>query len=236
MKDTINFNKVYIIQSLFENDKKTGTNLYNDLLRWHEYQLKPFSSELIDVYDKKSFKESLDLIKRNIEQEKQIPYIHFEIHGNREGFVISSNENISWNELADKLREINILIKNNLFISLATCYGAYIFNALTPFDKVPFYAYIGPDGEIFENDIEVCFNSYFEILLREFDFRPALEALNKENNNKDVFYDYKSSEDIFELIANRLIEKIKNGEKSDGEKDIYIKEILKLKRDVLMEE
>ena len=30
----IQFNRIYIVESLQSNDRKTGTELYNDLLRW----------------------------------------------------------------------------------------------------------------------------------------------------------------------------------------------------------
>lgn len=41
------FNKIYIVESLPENEEKTGRDLYNDVVRWKTYNNPDLRSELI---------------------------------------------------------------------------------------------------------------------------------------------------------------------------------------------
>ncbi len=118
------FNKVYVIESLdSEEEKLTGQELYNDLLRWKEYQVKDFKSDLIQVSNKSEFKAALDRIKEECTTKGFYPIIHFEVHGSEDksGLILNSGELIKWSELYKDLIEINSIIGNNLFITLAVC-------------------------------------------------------------------------------------------------------------------
>jgi len=92
-----------------------------------------------------------------------------------------------------------------LFISLATCYGAYIFNALDPLGRVPFYAFVGPSSEVSEGEVEADWNLYFNELLTTRDFSVAIQALNQSNPRTP--YMFKTSEEIFNAGIDNWIKK-----------------------------
>ena len=55
MSRQFSFNKVYVIESLFSTETKTGENLYNDLLRWKAAKPDILESELIQVNNRIEF-------------------------------------------------------------------------------------------------------------------------------------------------------------------------------------
>jgi hypothetical protein len=110
------FNKVYVIESLDEKTEKlTGKELYEDLLRWKEFQIKDFKSEYIPVADRKDFFKILETIKDECTTKGQYPILHFEIHGSsdKSGLVLKSKELITWQELYQDLIDLNSSIGNN---------------------------------------------------------------------------------------------------------------------------
>jgi hypothetical protein len=204
-KKEIGFNRIYVIESLDEDESKTGSNLYHDLLRYREYALEHVFAELVMINTKDDFRKLSTKIYNDIIRTSHIPYLHFEVHGCMEGLVLTSGERILWSELYNFCLEINRIVKNNLFVSFATCYGAYIFSIVDPTKPSPFFGYIGSPVEIYSQEIEASYNAYFEALLRSFDFNQAIDALNLANpkgQNRFVCY---SSEQIFDIVSEKFI-------------------------------
>ena len=133
--------------------------------------------------------------------EGKFPFIHLEIHGssNKDGLVLNSGQLVTWLELANRLREINILTANNLTVSLATCHGAYIYREMSLIERAPFWGFVAPWDEIDEDDVEVSFNSFFDTLLDTLDFGEAVSRLNS-SNNLPYRYHFYNSEAVFDRI------------------------------------
>lgn len=193
---SFDMNKIFIIESLKDDEIKTGKNLFDNQLKDRQDKL---PSEFFQVMNRNDFFSCLDSIKNDANINQTLPFIHFEIHGCIEGIVTSSEEFITWREFANKLREINIITKNNLCISLATCYGAYIYSEINPTKKAPFWGFIGPWEEVSAGSISASFNSFFECLLITFDFYKSINALNSHNGS-DYEYTFKYSEEVFEKV------------------------------------
>jgi hypothetical protein len=197
------FNKIYVIESLFPDDKKTGTLLYNDLLKIKTFQIPQLKSELFNPNTKKELIECFEKIKKEIVELDTYPFIHLELHGsnNKDGLALNSYELITWNELAEYFRAINQLCYHNLFVSLATCYGAYIFEEIKPWEPAPFWGYVGTYIKVHEDDIEVSFYSFFDTLLDTLDFNISVKSLNESNNILEYRYVFYNAEAVFELIC-----------------------------------
>ncbi len=198
------FNKIYIIESLFQEDIKTGALLYNDVIKWKTYSHEILQSEYIETPDVQSFEDSLNRIYSET-LKGTLPFIHFEIHGHvlKGGFVLRSKELISWNSLASLTRKINISTNNNLIISLATCFGAYFLNSLDINEVAPFACCVSTTDKITANEIQQDFTSFFETVLTTTSFNLAVKELNKSNSiyNKYHFF---SSEEFLELLFRRM--------------------------------
>src|SRR5690606_18550279 len=103
--------------------------------------------------------------------------IHFEIHGSVNGFQLKNGDDVSWSEVADLCRVINVAIKNQLIVSLATCFGAYITLGIDVRQRSPFWGFIGPKNAIVQQDVIEDFSSLFEELMNSYDIEKALATL-----------------------------------------------------------
>lgn len=204
----LRFNRVYVLQSLDKAEKQTGSILYNDLLRWQHYQLNKLSAELVEVECKAHLISVFDQIRENVYTNNYYPYIHFEVHGNQMGLVLNTSELVTWKELAIWFETINWSIQNNLFVSFATCYGAKIFEKIDIMRVSPFFGFLAPTDKVLNNDIEVGFYKYFETLFSTFDGNQAIKVLNDSLSSGSSKFICQQSEQVFEIIANKYIEKL----------------------------
>jgi len=203
------FNKVYVIESLNDREEKlTGTELYNDLLRWKEHQIKDFKAELIQVEDRKEFFKTIEFIKDECATKGQFPIIHFEIHGSEDktGLILNSGELIEWLELYNDLREINSILGNNLFITLAVCHGAYIMELIKAHKPSPFWGFIGSFDAIDEDDLMIRYNEFYDEFLRSFNLDMAVRKLHESNSDIPSSYRFINSEMTFANVMRQYFD------------------------------
>ncbi len=175
----IKFNVIYVIQSLAQDERQTGSEIALQIrLACIKRGIEPLD-ELIPVENRASFFEAIEAILESIKDGAR-PYIHFEMHGSPAGGLsLSNGEHISWQELKEPMREINIACANNLYVSLATCHGANFLDMYKgELDKpCPFFGYIGADKEVNAVDFESSFTFFFQTLLTEDNLTNAIMAL-----------------------------------------------------------
>ena len=78
MDVSFEFNKAYVIESL-GNERKTGKELYDDLLRWQSYKIKGFEAEIFQPVTKADFFDTIEQIKLDSVSNGKYPIIHIEI-------------------------------------------------------------------------------------------------------------------------------------------------------------
>ena len=223
------FNKVYVIESLDSTkDKLTGQELYEDLLRRKTYQIKDFKSELFQIETKKDFFEKLEHLKNESITEGYYPILHFEIHGSEDntGLVLKSNELVTWEELVTDLRDLNTIIENNLFITMAVCFGAYIMRLIKVSEPSPFWGIIGSFEEIYVYDLIIRYNEFYTEFLENFDLNKAVEKLHNANPNLESSFKFINSEQTFINVNKKYFsekftpkaigERFKDGIKQEG--------------------
>lgn len=208
MKEQIQFNTIYVIQSLPKREVQTGTNLFNDILLRRAGLMQDFHVDLVDIVNYHQLDEVLKLITDSCSPDGMRPYLHFEVHGNKAGLSLSNGDLVTWEVLYTYFVKINRILKNQLFVSLATCFGAYIFQVINPLAQSPLFAYIGPAKEILVVDLEADFSEYFDALLQTKDINIAIDALNQHNANANK-YVVNFSEMIFDQVADNFINQFK---------------------------
>lgn len=202
----IYFNKIYVIESLEDSDKKTGTLLHNDIIkRKIEQQNSECASSLNIIKNRSEFDSLFIEIKYEIIFNLVNPYLHFELHGSEDGLILSSGELVSWVELTSKLRDMNIISKNNTFVSLASCYGGYFFNGIDFKKRSPVWGYVGTLEEVSESDVMVGFHEFFEELFNSKSFGRATEKLNSDIDPK-IKFRYMNVESMFIHIIDKFFE------------------------------
>ncbi|MBJ6368136.1 hypothetical protein [Snuella sedimenti] len=227
---SINFNKIFVIESLDSTEEKeTGKELYDDLLRWKEIQLgAPFKAELIQVKNRIQFFESLKKIKNECKNNSVYPIIHFEIHGNKSGLSLVSNEFIEWIELYKNLITINSIIGNNLFLTLAVCKGAYLMELIKLANPAPFWGFIGSFDKINSEDILIRYNEFYKEFLDSFNISKAFYKLQNANSQFPSTYRFINSETTFkEVYTNYLKENTSQEGLKKRVKQVQVDEKLK---------
>lgn len=215
------FSHVYVIESLGPDERKTGTELFNDVIRKRMMQRGSENlCELIEINSKSAFLLALETIRQAEIHQLANPIIHFEMHGDENGLQLINNETITWDELQFYLLQLNGICQNNLFVTMATCKGGYIFKAINPAGWSPFWGFVGPFdivsfGEVIEN-----YSAFYDEFLQSCDFNLAIEALNDSNpsgksqfrfhNTEYVFQKAYENYELFHLTPVRIEERLED--------------------------
>lgn len=203
------FNRIYIIESLRSDDRKTGTELYNDLLRWKNVDYPDFEAVLETPTTRAEFISLFDSIFDDCVHNGISPIIHFEIHGadDQSGLVLASGEFISWDTLSEKLRPINHALKNGLFITMGVCHGCYFMEKENVEKPAVFQGIIASFDKLYEFDIYIQFYAFYEELFSSFDVNSAYQKLIEANPDASVNYACYSAELIFAMVQTDYDEK-----------------------------
>lgn len=197
MMNTFEFNKIFVLESLF-GERRTGKELYQDILHWQKFRHGgKLQTEFIEIGNKRDFNTFFEKLSYECKMEAIIPILHLEIHGNSSGLQLISDEILSWKELYNYLVAINIIIKNNLFLTLGVCEGAYLMSQIKPDKPVPFYGFIGSFQKITSEDIIIRFSAFYTEFLESFSVNKAINMLFKSNPDLPSSYQLIKSEETF---------------------------------------
>ncbi len=212
--NSVGFNKIYILQHLRKGDRKTGEEI-EKITKYSSMQRSPeVLCELVNIDAPTQFFETLEQISSIASSHAMVPYIHFEFHGCKDGLEID-HQLVAWESLKAPLLKINRITKNNLFISVATCFGAYLFKILSLREPSPFFGYIGPENTIEAEELEVNFSAFFESLLKESSFDAAIESLNGTIANRDggTKYSFLSCYGLFDMQLAKFMNRVDTARK-----------------------
>jgi len=192
------FNKVYVIESLKDNDPRSGQDLYNDIIvRTAKRQNDQFSHELFVVNTCSELKEKIGLLVQRTANASEFPMIHFEIHGNKDGFVLGSGELLKWEELYMLLAQINLNIGNNLFITSAVCYGGYLLQIVQLDAPCPFYGIIGSFDELTYSEHMESYSEFYQEFLTTCHLTDSLNAFHEANKQKTGKFSFIFTDEVF---------------------------------------
>lgn len=124
-----NIKHIFIIESLFDEDIKSGLELYDDVVKrridgLQKAEIK-MTHSFFDAKNKVSLIEYLKYVTVNSVAMQAGILLHLEIHGSldKNGLILKDKSLITWLELVEIFREINTSSSNALYISLASCFG-----------------------------------------------------------------------------------------------------------------
>ena len=192
---------IIIIESLKENDKKTGSILYDETIKYKKFSEIHFTSYLYKISTRNELFKILEHIIEKVKNDKFFPLLHLEMHGYEKGIELASNEIVKWVELMDYFRQINVLLSNRLIIMLSMCKGIFIGSSIDPSKRAPFNYIIGANSEIYEDELLIGYQTFYENYLFTFDPIKSLEKMNIESNGKRKFF-MLDSESCFDDIVN----------------------------------
>lgn len=199
------FDKIYVIESLVEGER-TGQELYNSVIQWFE-NLSSIGTSFHSVEGKEELISVLEEISTDCALNGFKPLIHLEIHGlpDKSGLALVQDL-ISWEELSFYLRRINIASRWNLNLTLAVCYGNYLFKTLSLSDPSPVAGFLGSFEEIFLVDFVPRFEDFYTTLRDNLSLDEAITAMMNENGEFVNGFTYIDARKIFANSYNRYLE------------------------------
>ena len=196
----------YFIECL-DSKELNATNafsLYDDIVRKMKLIDNNIDTEYFEIKTKEEFLNRFDWIYSK-EIEKGNVLIHIYLHGSKhhDGLLANDQTLITWEEILEKSRSINIKSKNGLFLILALCHGKYIGEHIKIKLKSPFNSLIASNYEELVEDIYSLFEKFYNNLVYDNNIvRAFIEAQTDEDN-----YYFKNTNKIIEESYKSLLEK-----------------------------
>src|SRR5262249_3961098 len=131
------YNTIYVIESLPDGEWKTGTELYNRVIKPGASKEVGLFTSFTSVSDKREFIEALSSIAADCSDNCRGPLLHIESHGDDDGLVVASGDVVTWRELKPFLTRLNVQCGLNLLVVLAACSGANLVKVLDTRDRAP---------------------------------------------------------------------------------------------------
>lgn len=185
---------IYVIECVDKNEtqNKSAKSLYDDIISKIKYKEPNIETEYYSIDSKEQFIRILTgITDKNIKDRTVL--IHFYLHGSEEGLV-ANDDIISWKEIKDITREINIKTNNKLFLILANCYGSFFETELDLTKKAPFNSIISSKYEEKVDGIYSFFEKFYNSLVMQ------------DNNVVKAYLEAKGDDGFFFKNTNALVD------------------------------
>ena len=201
---------IVIIQWLKYDDPQLGEELYNKI-RHKEQERENYFVTFYKVQTKTEFIKVLqDLIDNT--KRGTLFTLHIVAHGNESCIGISSTEYVTWKELFNYTRELNIIMGNNLLLVLSSCVGGGILSYIEPEKRAPYRAVLPDTRQVLMSDAHIGFSAFYANYYNILDFSKSLEALNTSIDfSKDI--DGQKKTEFFVMTAEHSFDEVFNPER-----------------------
>jgi hypothetical protein len=113
------------------------------------------------------------------EEEEPFPILHISAHGSKDGIELTSGDFLAWKRLGDLLVPFNEATGDVLVVGMSTCFGFQGLKMARRISGSPFYALVGPVGDVGWDDTKVGFVTFYHLVARKgWDLNPAVEVMN----------------------------------------------------------
>lgn len=174
------FRTVWVVESLPEGDRRTGKELYDDVLYYENVK----DPEIYIQFRRVENRTGLSLVQREIKstvkKTRQVPLLHLDTHGNTLGIQLKSGEFVRFEGMIPWFRSMNKRSQNNFFVVVAACHGAYLVQHINPTQPSPFWGICGPSEEIKPTDVVTGYQAFYAELFKTQSLNSALLAFNRE--------------------------------------------------------
>jgi hypothetical protein len=146
-------------------------------------------------------------------REDRYPIFHIITHGSKHGIELN-DDFIKWEDLSELLTPINIESKNQLLLTIGSCYGAYASRMFLPNKPAAVKALIGFEHITTGLMNNIAFSRFYKTLIRNGSDLPnettfeMSEAVNEMNISlpQDQHYKFLSQDYFFDKAINYYIE------------------------------
>ena len=168
---------IAIIESLPAHEKKTGKMLCDHI------QAKGREATYLPVETVAQFTSAIQDVERMSRSLGKRAALHFEIHGNKDGFGLSGGEFVQWARVKQDIINLNFQLKNHLLVSMAVCKGTWLLSIMRATSTSPFKCLVSSQAVIYEHDIERGFPAFYDALFAGDSLEEATHKLNLVQKN-----------------------------------------------------
>jgi hypothetical protein len=117
----------------------------------------------------------LDQVGKEAHENGLRPIIHIDTHGGKDTgiHIVRSGEDVSWQEITDRFKRINVATENNLCVVSLACYGFHIVSEMSISDKTPFYILAAPENAVSGGFVETTCPEFYRYVFTHLDIMGA---------------------------------------------------------------
>jgi hypothetical protein len=166
-----------IVDCLAEDEMQTASRLLNSLWDLKD-TLPPMSARLQRVSNIQELFRTLQAVNEMCKNGK-FPILHIEGHGDKEhGLAVgAAGQYVSWQAVADQLRDINKSCRNNLGVVLGACHGIQLANELSVVNPAPFHFLLSCRQHVTAGEVERVFIEFYRKLFESMSVAKARSTL-----------------------------------------------------------
>lgn len=224
------FNYVVIIDSIPIGEYNTAKRLHEDLVTTKTAFEDTPGVAYVRIENLKQLTDIFYDLQKKCKIDGLLPLLHFELHGGENGIQLADGTLISWELVNIEFTKINKLMKLNLMVVFACCYGGTFIQSITLSKPAPVWGLIGPEEEISAGNLEADFGSFYRTLYSTRSPSKAIEVLNKETSQTPY---YRTTAEQFFYRVWKSYKKLEFTESKMDGRLIRLREQIKLARPMI---
>ncbi len=195
--------KIILIDSIPEEDKQTGNELYTETIsRYKLFHKSDVGLHYKKVLNKAEFFTELEWVLNFVEFDDEV-ILHFEAHGNDDEISLADNSRVNWKTLSDYLIPINKKSKNKLHINVVACFGMHIGRIMDMQKTAPYKSFIAAKCEIFPTEIIADNTLFYQNLLENRNVYQSI--INTQKIQTQSKFKIKDVETVLELALYKTL-------------------------------
>ena len=193
------FNTIYVIESLNDDDSKTGYEIWHDQLQYMPFKYPELKVHYKPINSLSEWDDLMNEILNDVQVNSNIPILHLEIHGekNGQGLVFNNGQLASIEHVGEQLRDINIATACNLLLTLGVCKGLYLLFNMHLDKPMPFIGVVGSFDDLYSGDIILRYTDFYETLFDTFDVGKAYISLMNSNTGFPSTYRFIPADELY---------------------------------------
>jgi hypothetical protein len=204
--EDIRFNAIAIAESL-DRGAHTGKILSEYLNGLIEETMLPVQIIHKDCSGANAFREFVDSLVISVRTDGLLPVLHLEAHGSLEaGIYFADDSRLTWTELCDVIRPLNVATSMQLTVVVAACFGISVVMGVSLKETAPCFAMIGPSDELDPGEVLASYRSIYSAMLKTLDAAQVAKAMGETKPAQGSMV-LMSAQRWFELLMMEYLEK-----------------------------
>ena len=224
--DVVRFDSILVLESLPPGEQKTGTLLFDTVLKPWADANPPFTVHFNEITSKAHFMAALVAVQDQMFSRGRSPILHIEAHGDAESIILANGDRVEWQEMRLILTAINASCGFNLLLVMAMCQGWWLSRLLLPTHPSPVWGVLGPTERVRNSELRDAMRIFYRELLKTFDARKALELMNRDKAFKDWDYKLETAELMYCKVFRRYQKEYCTGDQLVARENEAVAEIV----------